>query len=242
MKVTPLTLMLLVIAAGCGRDRGSCPNCGTAVIAAISEPETILPPLVDESVGRDIGDQIYERLAVLAPKGAPIDPAAFHPALAEKWERIDSLTWRFHLRPGARWHDGKPVTSEDVRFSFEVFSDSALGTGAQPYLGGKVSVVPEDSVTFLVRFKEPSPEQLYDATYHVRVIPEHVWGSVPRDQWRSDTSSARIIGSGPFRLERWERGQFLALTADSTSGEDQPESGGRSGGSPRIPTRRSTWS
>ena len=61
-----------------------CPTCDTAVIAAISEPASILPPLVDQTVGRDIGDQIYERLAVLKPGGAPIDTAAYRPALAAR--------------------------------------------------------------------------------------------------------------------------------------------------------------
>jgi ABC-type transport system substrate-binding protein len=217
VKVAPLTLLLL--AAGCGRDRSPCPTCDTAVIAAIGEPATILPPLVDESVGRDIGDQIFERLAVLASGAAPIDTTAYRPALAAEWERLDSLTWRFRLRPDARWHDGRPVTSEDVRFSFEVFSDSALGSIPQPYLAGRVEVVPEDSARFLVRFAQPSPEQLYDATYHVRVIPKHVWEGVPRASWAADTNTARLVGSGPFKLERWERGQFLILSADSAGGD-----------------------
>jgi peptide/nickel transport system substrate-binding protein len=177
--------------------------------------------MVDESVGRDIGDQIFERLAVLAPGGAPIDIAAYRPELAAEWERLDSLTWRFRLRPDARWHDGPPVTSEDVRFSFEAFSDSALGSIPQPHLAGRVEVIPEDSARFLVRFAEPSPEQLYDATYHVRVIPKHIWESVPRALWAADTNTARLVGSGPFRLERWERGQFLILSADSV-GRDRP--------------------
>jgi peptide/nickel transport system substrate-binding protein len=174
---------------------------------------------VDESVGRDIGDQIFERLAVLAPGGAPIDTAAYRPALAARWQQLDSLTWRFRLRPDARWQDGRPVTSEDVRFSFEAFTDSTLGAVAQPYLAGNVEVIPEDSAAFLVRFAEPSPEQLYDATYHVRIIPKHVWDSVPRSSWAADTSTARLIGSGPFRLEWWERGQFLILAADSAGGD-----------------------
>jgi len=212
-------LVLALFAAGCGGDRKSCPTCDTAVIAAIGEPSTILPPLVEESVGRDIGDQVFERLAVLAPGAAPIDTTAYRPALAVSWERRDSLTWRFRLRPGARWHDGKPVTAEDVRFSFGVFSDTALGSVAQPYLAGKVEVVPEDSATFLVRFAEPSPDQLYDATYHVRVIPKHVWESVPRGEWASDTSVARLVGSGPFRVEQWERGQFLSIAADTAAGD-----------------------
>jgi peptide/nickel transport system substrate-binding protein len=218
-QVVPLTLTLALVTAGCGQDRRDCPTCDTAVIAAIGEPASILPPLVDESVGRDIGDQIFERLAVLAPGSAPIDSGAYRPALAARWERLDSLTWRFHLRPDAWWQDGRPVTSEDVRFSFEAFSDSALGSVSQPYLAGRVEVIPEDSTTFLIRFAEPSPEQLYDATYHVRVIPKHVWAGVPRGAWAADTSTVRLVGSGPFRLERWERGQFLILSADSAAGD-----------------------
>jgi peptide/nickel transport system substrate-binding protein len=210
---------LILLLAACGRDRSRCPTCDTAVIAAISEPASILPPLVDETVGRDIGDQVFERLAVLQPGGAPIDTSAYRPALADRWERIDPLTLRFHLRPGARWHDGRPVTAEDVRFSFAAFSDTALASVAQPYLAGRVVVVPVDSATFTVRFAEPSPEQLYDATYHVRIIPEHVWEGVPVESWAADTSTARLVGSGPYRVERWERGQFLILTADSAAHE-----------------------
>jgi peptide/nickel transport system substrate-binding protein len=217
VKVARLTLILL--AAGCGRDRASCPTCDTAVIAAIGEPASILPPLVEETVGRDIGDQVFERLAVLQPGGAPIDTSAYRPALAERWERVDSLTWRFHLRPAARWHDGRPVTAADVRFSFEAFGDSVFRSVAQPYLAGRVDVVPEDSATFLVRFASPSPEQLYDATYHVRVIPKHVWERVPRASWPADTSTARLVGSGPFRVERWDRGQFVVLAGDSARRE-----------------------
>ena len=217
MKLTRLTLALLV--AACGRDRTDCPTCDTVVIAAIGEPASILPPLVEESVGRDIGDQVFERLAVLESGRAPIDVSAYRPALAERWERVDSLTWRFHLRPGAAWHDGRPVTSEDVRFSFEAFSDSGLRTVAAPYLAGRLEVIPEDSATFTIRFTSPSPEQLYDATYHVRVIPKHVWGESPTAAWAADTSTARMVGSGPFRLERWERGQYLVLGADTAARE-----------------------
>jgi hypothetical protein len=195
------------------RDRSVAPA-ATIVIAAIGEPGTLLPPLVQETVGRDIGDQIFERLADLTPGGAPIDAQAYRPALASGWERLDSLTWRFHLRRGARWHDGRPVTSEDVRFSFDAFADSAFGAPARSYIAGRLAIIPEDSAAFLVRFTEPSSEQLYDATYHVRIMPAHVWGERPRDSWAGDTALARLVGSGPYHPARWERGQFLELAAD----------------------------
>ncbi|HYC30955.1 MAG TPA: peptide ABC transporter substrate-binding protein [Gemmatimonadales bacterium] len=205
------SIALGLLAACTGRE--PCTTCDTITIAAVGEPGSLLPPLVQETVGRDISDQIYERLADLRPGGSPLDPAAYRPVLAERWERADSLAWRFHLRPNARWHDGRPVTSEDVRFSFEAFADSTLGAPARPAIAGHLEVVPEDSATFLVRFAEPSPEQLYDATYHVRILPRHMWESEPRERWGSDTSVARLVGSGPYRPVRWVRGQFVELAA-----------------------------
>jgi peptide/nickel transport system substrate-binding protein len=212
VRVRPILLLLAL--AGC-TGREPCVRCGTIVIAAIGEPGTLLPPLVQETVGRDIGDQIFERLADLAPGGAPIDAEAYRPALAARWERLDSLTWRFHLRRGARWHDGRPVTSEDVRFSFDAFADSLFGAPARFYIAGRLTIAPEDSTTFLVRFTEPTAEQLYDATYHVRIMPAHVWAARPRDAWAGDTALARLVGSGPYRPARWARGEFLELAADS---------------------------
>lgn len=208
--------LLLLGLAGCGRER-ACERCGTIVIAAVGEPEALLPPLVYETVGRDIGDQVWERLADLAPGGAPIDTAAFRPALAERWERVDSLTLRFHLRPGARWHDGTVVSAGDVVFSFAAYSDSLLDNSARGSLEG-VTVSADDSATVTIRFPRAYPEQLYDATYHVRIIPEQVWRWQPSSEWGSDTSVVRLIGSGPYRVARWQRGQALFLVADTLNG------------------------
>lgn len=214
--IRSISVTLALSASGCRSDNGDCARCGTIVIAATGEPSHLLPPLAVETVARDIGDQIYERLADLAPGAAPIDTTAYRPALAVRWEQVDSVTWRFHLRPGARWQDSRPVTAEDVRFSFEAFADSALDTPARPYLAGRVRVTAEDSTTVLVRFAEPSPEELYDATYHVRVLPSHIWSQVPRDRWAADTAASHLIGSGPYRLAEWRRGEYVRLVADTT--------------------------
>ena len=192
--VTPLMVWAgVLLTASCTREPPPCQKCGTVVIAAVSEPTALLPPLVTETVGRDIGDQVFERLADLAPGGAPIDSTAYQPRLASRWERLDSVTWRFHLRPNARWQDGKPVTPEDVRFSFEAFTDSLLDSPARSSLEGRVRVIPEDSNTFLIRFAASSPEELYDATYHVRVLPSHLWATKPKGSWAADTSVASVL-------------------------------------------------
>ncbi len=212
-----IMLVALALLAGCGGER-PCPRCDTLVISATGEPEAVLPPLVYETVGRDIIDQVWERLAVLKAGAAPIDLTAYQPALASSWERVDSLTWRFHLRPGARWQDGQPVTAEDVRFSFEAFTDSVLDSPARATLEGAIRVTAADSATVLVHFSHAYAEQLYDATWHVRVIPAHRWKDKPRDQWGADTAVADLVGSGPYRITAWQRGQSLTLAADTVGG------------------------
>jgi peptide/nickel transport system substrate-binding protein len=190
------------------------------VVAAVGEPASVFAPLATETVARDIGDLVYERLADLRPGMSPIDSTAYRPRLAARWERVDPLSWRFHLARDARWADGHAVTAEDVRFSFDAFSDSILDPPARTYLAGRVHISVEDSTTFRVIFAQPSPEQLYDATYHVRVIPEHVWASVPREGWMADTLLSHLVGSGPYRVAEWKRGRFLRLEARD------PERGG----------------
>lgn len=204
-----------VILAACGRGDVPCRACDTVRIAAVREPGSILPPLVFETVGRDIGDRVYERLASFRSGGATIDPTAYRPVLAASWERVDSLTWRFHLRPGAQWHDSVPVTASDVAFSFAAYADSSLETGAASALDG-VTAEAADSATVLVRFPRYYPEQLYDATWHVRILPKHIWGATPPSSWVSDTSLAHLIGSGPYRVTSWERGASITLDAAAT--------------------------
>ena len=61
------TIALVLLVPACRSDSTDCARCRTLVIAATGEPTHLLPPLVQESVARDVGDQIYERLADLAP-------------------------------------------------------------------------------------------------------------------------------------------------------------------------------
>src|SRR5215217_2720287 len=138
MTWKPALLALALLTSACNDRRGACDECGTVVVAAIGEPASLVPPLVVETVGRDISDQVFERLAYLAPGASPIDTAAYRTGLAQSWERVDSVSYRFHLRPAARWQDGKPVTADDVVVSFEAYTDSTLDALARSYLAGRV--------------------------------------------------------------------------------------------------------
>jgi len=209
LLLLPLLWCGLLLGNACART--SCERCETLVIAATGEPSALLPPLVGETVGRDVGDLIFEHLAVLPGGASPLDSSAYHPGLAVRWERVDSLTLRFHLRSGARWHDSVRVSAADVAFSFAAYADSALEAQSRDALAGRVSATAQDDSTALIHFTRPDPEQWYDATWHVRILPSHVWSRVPTAQWSADTSTAHLIGSGPFRLRQWIKGQSLTL-------------------------------
>jgi peptide/nickel transport system substrate-binding protein len=167
--------------------------------------------LVGETVGRDVSDLVFERLAQLRPSASPIDSDGYRPALAARWARVDSLTLRFTLRQGARWHDGVPVTAGDVAFSFDAYADSSVDAQARGVLAGRVSATAGDDSTVVVHFTAPDPEQWYDATWHVRILPRHIWDSMPRARWAGDTSTRHLVGSGPYRLATWRKGQSLRL-------------------------------
>ncbi|MGH7631382.1 MAG: ABC transporter substrate-binding protein [Gemmatimonadales bacterium] len=219
----PLLSALALLA--CTADRGT--TVRPVVVAATGEPESVFPPLVVETVGRDVSDLVFERLADLAPGGTPVDPQAYRPRLAASWQRVDSLGWRFRLAEGARWADGRPVTADDVAFSFNAFGDSVIDAPARSYIAGRVTAIAEDPATVFVQFSESYPEQVYDATYHVRILPRHIWDTIPRDRWAADTSVARLVGSGPFRVSEWRRGQFLRLERARAGGSGrEPAEGG----------------
>jgi peptide/nickel transport system substrate-binding protein len=205
-----LATSLVLLGLACS-DRSECTRCDTLVIAATGEPGALLPPLVGGTVERDISDLIYERLADLGAGGSPLDSSAMAPRLAVRWERVDPVTLRFHLRQGARWHDSVPVTAADVVFSFEAYADSALDAQARATLAGRVTASATDDSTVLIRFSAPDPEQWYDATSAVRVLPRHLWDSIPRGRWADTPAESRVVGSGPYRLGGWVKGQSISL-------------------------------
>lgn len=203
-------------AQGCAFDeQPACADCGRLVISAVGEPASIMPPLVQETVGRDIGGLIYEPLLRLRRGGVPSDSAAWAPALAERWAQTDS-TVTMTLRSGAQWHGGQPITGEDVVFSYGAYADTAIGAPGLPALDG-VRVEALDARTVRFSFAAGRPAPLYDIAYGVRIVPKHRWAAKAPASWAAETDLAQFEGSGPYRLQTWQRGQYLRLVADSTA-------------------------
>jgi peptide/nickel transport system substrate-binding protein len=216
-QLTLVVMVAVAALAACQRPGGCTgPYCGTVIDAAVAEPPTLLPPSTEDIVARDIGEQLFLKLADVGMSTNTVGDEDFQPLLAHRWEWDGPLTLVFHLDPRARWQDGQRVSAADVEFTFDAYIDSAVGSPYRPQLRRIASVTQRDSLTAVFRFRERYPEMFYDAVYHMRILPAHLLRSVPRDQWKAAPFGRQPVGDGPYRFVRWQSGQSIELEADSS--------------------------
>ena len=221
MRTRFITLVMCSALVGCGDREGTASNAatgGTVVVAVASDAGTIFPPHVFDNVGAAVRDQLYDRLADLGDDLNTVGDKSFTPRLADRWEwSRDSLSIAFHVDPRARWHDGQPVRASDVRFSYQLFTDPKVASSASQTIANIDSVSVRDSMTAVVWYKRRVPAAFYDFVYQVYIVPEHLLKDIPRDQLRTSDASRKGIGTGRFRLARWDAGQRIELVADAAN-------------------------
>ncbi|HMC56286.1 MAG TPA: peptide ABC transporter substrate-binding protein [Gemmatimonadaceae bacterium] len=198
-------------------DRGD--NGGTIIIVVPgAEPAPLLPPLADDQFSRLLVDQLYDRLAEIGPDMNTVGDVGFKSRLAKSWAWApDSMSIAFAIDPTARWHDGQPVRAADVKFSLDLDKDPKTATQLTATLANIDSVAVRDSLTAVVFYHKRTPEQFYDFVYQVAILPQHVLGSVPREQLRTSDVTRRPIGSGRFRFVQWQPGQRIEIMADTAN-------------------------
>ncbi len=211
-----VTVALLGAGFGCEAPRNCPAACGTAVIVTTGRTDAIVPVLTRTANGRAIGDQLFLKLADLGPELQTVGDEGFTPRLAKSWTFEDPLTLAFVLHPDARWQDGHPVTANDVAFTFDVYRDTLVNSAKGSDLDGIQWVRARDDRTVEFRFHQPYAEQFYDASYHMRILPEHLLDTIPRAQFADHPFMRTPVGSGPYRFARWAPGEQIELAADST--------------------------
>ncbi|HUR91074.1 MAG TPA: peptide ABC transporter substrate-binding protein [Gemmatimonadaceae bacterium] len=211
-------------AAACDRDAESTAvTGGTIVVAVAADVDALIPPLVSSVQGRQVTDLLFDRLADIGDSLNTTGDHGFRPRLAERWTwSPDSLRITFSLNPRARWHDGKPVTARDVRFTHQLFQDPEVAAPLAALLANIDSVTAPDSLTAVFWFRSRSPRQFFDAVYNLLIVPEHLLGSAPRGQLRGTPFARSPVGSGKFRFARWEPAVSLEVVADTANYAGRP--------------------
>lgn len=203
MKITPL-------------GKPDAPVDGTFYRNIVSEPENFSPANSQEYVSREVYENVVEGLLFLNP-----ETFEFEPHLAESYEvSKDFLTYTFKLNKAAKWPDGTPVTSEDVKFSLEFPKDPAfLASHRVPYYEDVESVEAVDPHTVKVKMKKKYFKNLevLATKGFTPILQKSIYGD-PKKKHEQP-----IFGSGPYKVQAYNRGKNIILVRDDNWwGKDQP--------------------
>ena len=129
------------------------------------------------------------------------------PGLAERWDYDENAyTYTFHLREGVKWHDGQPLTSADVKFTIEAIMDPENGAENAPNYEDVEEITTPDQQTVVFQLAGPNAAFLEYMT--MAVLPRHL---LEGEDMQTSSFFRAPVGTGPYKLERWDVGQAIVL-------------------------------
>jgi peptide/nickel transport system substrate-binding protein len=172
---------------------------GSLVEAVVGLPRSINPVLAQTDVDRDISGLIYAGLM-------KFDGDMIVPDLAERYSvSEDGLTYTFTLREDARFHDGTPVTADDVEFTIQKIQDVTVKSPRR--IDWSYVTVQKISPTVIeLTTKQPYAPFLSNTT--IGILPKHLWRDVANEQFGYTTLNLEPVGAGPYK--------FSDMTQDSS--------------------------
>jgi peptide/nickel transport system substrate-binding protein len=189
----PALPFLLLLLAGCAQKLPI--DEGRLVIALPGAPASLDPRLATDAYGEQILQMTHASLLRLDAAGNPA------PDLAESWETPDPLTFVFRLRPGLRFHDGRPLTSSDVRYTFGWILDPANRSPHRALYRFVASIGTPDDRTVVFRLAEPFAPFLSAAVRGIVPAGSPAGGPAPP------------AGAGPYRIDSVSPDGEAALSA-----------------------------
>ena len=175
-------------------------------------PKTFNPFVAKETSSTDVMD-------LFLPTLTGYNPYTLEPEgnLAKSWEvKNKGLTIVFHLRKGAKWSDGQPITADDVIFSAKVHADKKVGSNSiksfevdgKPIVWSKI-----DDYTVQADFPKPFAPALIQNWY---IVPKHVFEKAYKagkvnEMWDVGADPAKIVSGGPFMLDKYVPGERVIL-------------------------------
>lgn len=184
---------------------------GTFTEALVGSPKLINPLYAPQNdVDRDLAALIYSGLFRLDDQLAP------QPDLAENYRWMDERrTLEVSIRKDARFHDGEPVTSDDVVFTYEAAQNPAWRSPLlRVYRGLLVTRIDDQTVQF--HLDNPNPSLLYDLT--LGILPAHTWEDVADANAPLADMNIKPIGSGPYRFSSFTRDSKGAIQTYTLAG------------------------
>ncbi len=217
-----LMVLILPLVAACthvdpaqpgGRHPWTTPN--VLRIADISDPEGFNPLLSTMDLVEDLSSLIFSYLIVSDGNGKLIgDLATAVPSLANGGISADGKTYTYHLRSGVQWHDGVPLTSRDVAFTWRAVMRPANNVFHREGYEDVARIDTPDPQTLVVHLKRRFPPFITEFFTPLQegakvILPEHLLAKLPNINHAA--FNAAPVGSGPFKFESWDRGRRIEL-------------------------------
>lgn len=224
-----MSVLCLNLITGCSQSSG---NKKDVVVVGIQSDVSTINPLY----AFDLQEGHLLDLLFLKPTNESWNDSLgvmeFEPMLVESWQiNKDSNFVTLHIRKDANWSDGKPITVDDIIFSFDIYSDPKvnsrlLGMFENFYSSDDLHIdidktFRKNSETSLtIFFKDYLNFTMLDINH--AILPAHVYGNIKRENVQTAEINFKPITSGPFKLYRWDRDQKIHLHADSSCYLFQP--------------------
>ncbi|HET7037811.1 MAG TPA: peptide ABC transporter substrate-binding protein [Thermomicrobiaceae bacterium] len=189
---------------------------GDYVEGEIGLPATLNPLLASSQSERDVGAVIFDGLTRVDGSGTVT------PDLASEWSASnDGRTYTFKLRHDARWHDGQPFSSRDVRFTVGLIQDPDFsGDASLARFWRGILVVTPDDATVVFQLREPFAA--FPSYAALPILPQHILGGVLARDLKESAFSTSPVGTGPFKFERYDRSSHTLTLRANTAYFRQP--------------------
>jgi peptide/nickel transport system substrate-binding protein len=171
------------------------------------------PTLLNPHFGVGAKDQegaalFYEPLARYDPEGNLVPVlAAEIPSRANGGIAADGRSTTWKLKKGARWHDGRPFTADDVVFNFAYASDPKTAATTVAQYEGITAATRVDAETVRFDFDKPTP--LWHRAATVSLVAKHLFAAYGGEKSRDAPANLRPVGTGPYRFAEFKPGDFL---------------------------------
>ncbi len=198
MKKLILSLILAFFLVSCNSNLKSIKE---IVIAIDSEPKRINPLFLTDLNSHMVSEIIFKGLIHINEKGVP------EPELAKYWEiKNNGHEIVFHLRQNIFWHDGEKFKAEDVVFTYEILNSSEVASPRKGIFGPIKEIKIIDPNTVAVFYSKPYAAAL--ESWSIGILPSHIGKRVLEPSFDD-----KPIGTGEFKIEKWQKGQFIVLHA-----------------------------
>lgn len=199
-KLFYLLVLAALILSACGGKQSAAVKIGWA-----GSPDSLNPGLAILTEAYTIFELVYDSMYELNLDGS------YTLSLADSVERSDDgLVYTFKIKDGIKFHDGKPLTAEDIAFTYNLYKD----TPEYPYLNGYYtpyfeSIEATENNEVILTLNEAIPN-IESQLVFLYILPKHIWEGVNKLEYEN----VDMIGSGPFKMAEYVQNEFVRLAAN----------------------------